>query len=145
MYYLRLYIRLAAFPTRTFSNGPPQHSFSHIQVFYSKYVIVPADKAANNAIIVWRLYYVQVLRQELSNTITYTVTDLSELDIRRNHQSHLNTLNIDIRCKQDQLAIMYWIPKLHKHPCKARFIANSSSCTTTNLSILLTLLLLNPM
>ena len=25
----------------------------------------------------------------------------------------------------------YWLPKLHKRPYKARFIANSSSCTTT--------------
>ena len=33
---------------------------------------------------------------------------------------------------------MYWIPKLHKSPYKARFIANSTSCTTTNLSVLLT-------
>ena len=33
---------------------------------------------------------------------------------------------------------MYWIPKLHKKPCKARFIANSTSCTTKNLSVLLT-------
>jgi hypothetical protein len=33
---------------------------------------------------------------------------------------------------------MYWLPKLHKSPYKARFIANSSSCTTTNISILLT-------
>ena len=29
---------------------------------------------------------------------------------------------------------MYWLPKLHKRPYKARFIANSSSCTTTVLS-----------
>ena len=29
---------------------------------------------------------------------------------------------------------MYWLPKLHKRPYKARFIANSSSCTTTELS-----------
>ena len=29
---------------------------------------------------------------------------------------------------------MYWLPKLHKTPYKARFIANSSSCTTTELS-----------
>ena len=33
---------------------------------------------------------------------------------------------------------MYWLPKLHKIPYKARFIANSSSCTTTELSKLLT-------
>ena len=33
---------------------------------------------------------------------------------------------------------IYWLPKLHKQPYKSRFISNSSSCTTTELSILLT-------
>ena len=35
---------------------------------------------------------------------------------------------------------MYWLPKLHKRPYEARFIANSSSCTTrtTELSKFLT-------
>ena len=33
---------------------------------------------------------------------------------------------------------MYWLPKLHKRPYEARFIANSSSCSTTELSKLLT-------
>ena len=40
--------------------------------------------------------------------------------------------------RQDRLPTMYWLPKLHKTPYKARFIANSSSCTTTELSKLLT-------
>ena len=41
--------------------------------------------------------------------------------------------------RQDRLPTMYWLPKLHKRPYKARFIANSSSCTTTTeLSELLT-------
>ena len=33
---------------------------------------------------------------------------------------------------------IYWIPKLHKTPYKARFIADSSSCNTTRLSKLIT-------
>ena len=33
---------------------------------------------------------------------------------------------------------LYWLPKRHKTPYKARFIANSSSCTTTELSKSLT-------
>ena len=37
-----------------------------------------------------------------------------------------------------KLPTLYWIPKLHKRPYKPRFIANSSACTTTELSILLT-------
>ena len=34
--------------------------------------------------------------------------------------------------------MLYWLPKLDKRPYKSRFIANSSACTTTELSILLT-------
>ena len=37
-----------------------------------------------------------------------------------------------------KLPTLYWLPKLHKRPFKSRFIANSSACTTTELSILLT-------
>ena len=39
---------------------------------------------------------------------------------------------------QDKLPTLYWLPKHHKRPYKARFIANSSSCTTTEVSKLLT-------
>ena len=40
--------------------------------------------------------------------------------------------------EHSNLPIIYWLPKLHKRPYKLRFIASSSSCTTTELSILLT-------
>ena len=39
---------------------------------------------------------------------------------------------------QKRLSTFCWLPKLHKQPYKSRFIANSSSCTTTDLSKLLT-------
>ena len=45
---------------------------------------------------------------------------------------------MSIKEKQDRLPTLYWLPKLLKRPYKARFIANSSSCTTTVLSKLLT-------
>ena len=45
---------------------------------------------------------------------------------------------MSIKEKQDRLPTLYWLPKLHKRAYKARFIANSSSCTTTVLSKLLT-------
>ena len=37
-----------------------------------------------------------------------------------------------------KLPMLYWLPKLNKWPYKSRFIANSSSCTSTELSILIT-------
>ena len=45
---------------------------------------------------------------------------------------------VGITESQEKLPTFYWLPKLHKQPYKARFIANSSSCTTTSLSKLLT-------
>ena len=48
---------------------------------------------------------------------------------------------MSIKEKQDRLPTLYWLPKLHKRPYEAPFIANFSSCTTTNLSKLLTLCL----
>ena len=49
-----------------------------------------------------------------------------------------NIFAVDVKERQDRLPTMYWLSKLHKRPYKARFIANSSSCTTTELSKLLT-------
>ena len=37
---------------------------------HSKYVFAPADKAANNVIIIWKRYYVDVLKGELNSTST---------------------------------------------------------------------------
>ena len=38
----------------------------------------------------------------------------------------------------NKLPTLYWLPKLHKRSYKSRFIAYSSACATTELSILLT-------
>ena len=62
--------------------------------------------------------------------------------ISTDERSLINTHSIDITAKfavsikekLDRLPMLYWLPKLHKRPYKARFIANSSSCTTTVLS-----------
>ena len=57
-------------------------------------------------------------------------------------QTHVTTLedvfDIKLQQKEKSLSQIYWIPKLHKTPYKARFIAGSSSCTTTRLSKLIT-------
>ena len=55
------------------------------------------------------------------------------------HCNHLALkFSVCVKERQDRLPTMYWLPKLHKTPYKAQFVANSSSCTTTELSKLLT-------
>ena len=62
----------------------------------------------------------------------------SEHTVVSDHVNKCGQLKTEIDITQRKLPTMYWIPKLHKKPYKARFIANSTSCTTTKLSVLLT-------
>ena len=78
------------------------------------------------------------MKNELSSTSAYTAVNLTEKDIINRHVSDLGQYRAVVTEKQSKLPSMYWLPKLHKSPYKARFIANSSTCTTTNISILLT-------
>ena len=45
--------------------------------------------------------------------------------------------DVNVKERQGKLSTMYWLPKLHKIPYKARFIINSTSCTITESSKLL--------
>ena len=45
-----------------------------LQQFHRKYVFVLADKAANNIVVVWRLHYINDLKQELGGTKVYEQT-----------------------------------------------------------------------
>ena len=121
----------------------PKLSFRYlkqgIQEFHRKYVLASADKAANNVVVVWRLYYINTLKQELGSTKTYERISTDERSIINTHSIDITAkFAVSIKEKQDILPTLYWLPKLHKRPYKARFIAISSSCTTTVLSKLLT-------
>ena len=101
--------------------------------------MVPTDKAANNVVVVCRLHYINTLKKELNGTKAYEETSIDEKSVVYSHSNEIpNTVAVDVKEHQDRLPAMYWLPKLHKRPYKARFIANSSSCTTTELSKLLT-------
>ncbi|MCG8117959.1 MAG: hypothetical protein N0E45_21745 [Candidatus Thiodiazotropha endolucinida] len=64
---------------------------------------------------------------------------MEEKSVVDGHSNRLPVkFSVNVKERQDRLPTMYWLPKLHKRPYKARFIANSSSCTTTELSKLLT-------
>ena len=105
----------------------PKLSFRYlkqgIQEFHRKYVLAPADKAANNVVVVWRLHYINTLIQELDSTKIYERISADERSI-------VNTHSIDITAKfaagikenEDKRPTLYWLPKLHKRPYKARSI-----------------------
>ena len=121
----------------------PKSSFRHlkqgIQEFHRKYGLVPADKAANNIVVVCRLHYINTLKQELNGTKAYKETSTDEKTFFNSHSNGIPyKFAVNVKERQDKIPTIYWLPKLHKRPYKARFIANSSSCTTTELSKLFT-------
>ena len=60
----------------------PKSSFRHlkqgIQEYHRKYILVPADKAANNVVFVCRLHYINTLKRELNGTKAYEETSIDE-------------------------------------------------------------------
>ena len=78
--------------------------------------------------------------QELGGTKAYTLQNSADnKSVDFYHCCHTATkFAVSIKEDHKRLPTIYWLPKLHKRPYKARFIANSSSCTTTELSKLLT-------
>ena len=101
--------------------------------------MVPANKAANNIVVVCRLHYINTYKQELNGTKAYKKTNTDEKTVVYSYSNDLPyKFAVNVQERQDKLPTMYWLPKLHKRPYKVRFIANSSSCTTTELSKLLT-------
>ena len=49
-----------------------------MEKLHSKYVFAPFDKAANNVIIIWKRYYVEVLKSGLNSTSAYVPADLTK-------------------------------------------------------------------
>ena len=114
---------------------------------HANYVLVPADKAANNVIVVCNKYYIDTLVKELginninSNNPTYIPIDDSFETIIKSHNQFITSVGLEMSEEDQNLPYLYWTPKLHKSPYKHRFIAGSSKCTTKDLSCLLTKLL----
>ena len=66
---------------------------------------------------------------------TLTMTSIDEKFVVYSHSNEIpNKFVVDVKERLDRLPTMYWLPKLHKRPYKARFITNSSSCTTIEFS-----------
>ena len=112
---------------------------------HDDFVLVPADKAANNVIVVCKKYYIETLIKELginttniSPNSTYIPSTDSFDEILKSHCKFIESVGLEMSEEDKNLPYLYWTPKLHKVPFKHRFIAGSSKCTTKDLSCLLT-------
>ena len=77
--------------------------------------------------------------QELGTAKTYEHNLLDKKSVTDRHLCYM-TAKFGVFVDEDnsKLPTLYWLPKLHQRPYKSRFIANFSSCTIIELSIILT-------
>ena len=113
---------------------------NYLNELQEKYVMVPIDKADSNIAFICKRYYVEVLTKELglggNSTNTYAYVSNTNLhDIVGDHKkSLLDEFKQIIPEEMQTLPDIYWLPKLHKTPTKARFIIASRNCTVKKLS-----------
>ena len=82
---------------------------------------------------------VNTLKQELGTAKTYEHTLLGKKSVVDRHRCYTAAkFGVFVDEDHSKLLPLHWLPKLHKIPCTSRFIANSSSCSTTELLISLT-------
>ena len=95
-------------------------------------------KASNNIAIICKRFYVSRLFEELgiagNTSDTYELTTKLKYDIITNNLSLCNKYGLELNDSQMTLPIMYWMPKMHYSPSRARFIVASSTCSNKPLS-----------
>ena len=80
----------------------------------------------------------EVVLWELSTSNTYECDERDCEHIVSEHLQFMTSNKIDVEHDLRTLPSFYWLPKLHKQPYGARFIAASNKCTSKPLSKLLT-------
>ena len=130
-------------PKQKILNDPDvKDTLSRLQ---DEFVLVPADKADNNVIVVCKKYYIETLMKELginttniSPNSTYIPSTDSFDEILKSHCKFIESLGLEKAEEDKNLPYLYWTPKLHKVFFKHRFIVGSSKRTTKDLSCLIT-------
>ena len=103
----------------------------NLHKLHANYVLVPADKAANNVIVVCKKYYIDTLVKELginnvnSNNPTYIPIDDSFETIVKSHNQFITSVGLEMSEEDQNLPYLYWTPKLQKSPYKYLFPAGS--------------------
>jgi hypothetical protein len=116
-------------------------------------VLTMTDKADKNFTLVCQNLYKHTLMQELQTQDgAYETVNLTPQEVYQNYSQQLlsgkcprtvkSKLQDAVRSQTFRLPLLYWLPKMHKTPPKARFIAASSDIMTTPLAKALTPMLM---
>ena len=104
-------------------------NLDNLNKLHDNFVLVPADKASNNVIVVCKKYYLDVVIKELSLNNTYKEVHSDCVNIISRHLDYMVRNEIEGQEQHEQVPSFYWLPKLHKKTYGSRFIAASNKST----------------
>ena len=108
-------------------------NMDYLNEFHNQFVIVPVDKASKNIGIVCKLFYLQVLKEEIVSYGNFMHSDKTVKNIVEDYSSRIeekyNNLSTHL-----SLPIVCWIPKFHKTLTEFRFITSGRHTVINTLS-----------
>ena len=110
----------------------------YLKDLHDKFVLVPIDKASNNIAIICKRFYICRILEELGipgdRSSTYKLSSCEKESIIDTNITLCEKLGLSIDDNQKKLPFMYWMPKMHYTPSRARFIVASGTCSTKPIS-----------
>ncbi len=104
---------------------------NELDTLHNTYVMVPADKAANNIIFICKKWYIEQIIQELHisdndpEDSSYKGVDLNIEELVKDLTNFCGLMGLKNTNKRVQLPTLYGLPKMHKATPKLRYIAAS--------------------
>ena len=104
------------------------------------FVVVPLDKATGNIALICKRFYASVIAKKLglgNNNTTDTYNSINNSSTDKIMNSNINDLKSKFGIDDvniENLCCMYWLPKMHKSPIKARYIIASPKSSIKPLS-----------
>jgi len=100
--------------TKTASIFKDPEDAETLSTIHDKYVVVPADKAPNNIVLICKKHYIDCLKTELGldssqGNHTYTATTLSKEEIIDNHMSVLSFFGLSMKDEECDHPLLYCI------------------------------------
>ena len=107
-----------------------EETLSSLSELHSKFVVVPIDKAANNVAIICKRFYIQKLLNEVGipgdSSSTYKLSECDPNHVIETNELLCAKFGINLEERLKTLPFMYWLPKMHYSPPRARFIIASN-------------------
>ena len=103
-------------------------------------ICTPVDKAGNNFAFICKKMYVEMIKKEM-NTVgptaekTYSSVNITQADLVRKHDRINRVFDLTMDTVNEEIPVLFGIPKFHKNPVKMRYIAGASKSTMKPLAI----------